>query len=142
MNMILNEILRLYPVAPALFRETRQDTKLGNIKLPAGVNIVVPLLSLHCDKDLWGDDALEFKPERFKDGISKASNIPNVYYPFGGGPRICIGKNYALVEAKVALVAILQRFSFELSPSYKHCPQWILTLRPGSNAANLILRKL
>nr|WMZ41224.1 cytochrome P450 family 72 subfamily A polypeptide 8 [Ipomoea batatas] len=142
MNMVLNEVLRLYPLAPALHRETREDTKLGNIMLPAGVNIVVPLPSLHRDKDLWGDDALEFKPERFKDGISKASKTLGVYYPFSGGPRTCIGQNYALVETKVALAAILQRFSFQLSPSYKHDPKVILTLQPGSNEANLILRKL
>ncbi|XP_019165680.1 PREDICTED: cytochrome P450 CYP72A219-like [Ipomoea nil] len=142
MNMILNEILRLYPLAPVLSRETREDTKLGNIKLPAGVHVVVPLISLHRDKDLWGGDALEFKPERFKDGISKASNTPGAYFPFGGGPRICIGQNYALVEAKVALIAILQRFSVQLSPSYKHYPEWVLTLQPRSIAVNLILRKL
>lgn len=116
MNMIFNEILRLYPP-------------------------VVALLSLHRDKDFWGDDALEFKPERFENGISKASNIPGVYCPFSGGPRICIGMNYTMVEAKVVMAAILQRFSFELSPSYKHSPKWILTVQVGSNA-NVILRKL
>nr|GMD92633.1 cytochrome P450 CYP72A219-like [Ipomoea batatas] len=62
MNMIFHEVLRLYPPLPVLYRVTNADSKLGNITLPAGVDVIVPLLSLHVDKDLWGDDALEFKP--------------------------------------------------------------------------------
>lgn len=71
MNMIFYEVLRLYPPLPVLYRVTNADSKLGNITLSGGVDVIVPLLSLHVDKDLWGDDALEFKPERFKDRDSE-----------------------------------------------------------------------
>ncbi|OEL14429.1 11-oxo-beta-amyrin 30-oxidase [Dichanthelium oligosanthes] len=82
---------------------------------PAGVVVELPVLLIHPDPDVWGSDVHEFRPDRFAEGVSKA---PPAFFPFSWGPRTCIGHNFALLEAKMALSMILQRFEFELAPSY------------------------
>ncbi|KAH7565914.1 hypothetical protein JRO89_XS08G0037900 [Xanthoceras sorbifolium] len=139
-NMILLEVLRLYPpTAPS--KRTIKKTKLGNMYLPAGVHLSIPLLIVHRDPELWGEDALEFNPERFAQGITNASKDEISYFPFGWGPRKCIGQNFALLEAKLALSQILQYFSFEHSPTYTHAPCSGISLQP-KYGAQIILRKL
>ncbi|EOA32266.1 hypothetical protein CARUB_v10015526mg [Capsella rubella] len=135
MSMIVNEVLRLYPPGKLLGRTIEKETKLGeDMTLPGGAQVVIPVLMIHRDPELWGEDAHEFKPERFSEGISKATKNQVSYLPFGWGPRFCPGQNFALMEAKMALVLIMQRFSFELSPSYTHAPHMVLTLHPQFGA--------
>jgi cytochrome P450 len=128
--MIFYEVLRLYPPAIEITRYTYKELEIGGIKYPAGVLIGLPVLLIHQDPELWGKDALEFKPERFVEGIGKATNNKVCFLPFSWGPRICIGQNYALLEAKMCLSRILQKFEFHLSPTYVHAPLNILTLQP------------
>ncbi|MFS7959614.1 putative 11-oxo-beta-amyrin 30-oxidase [Helianthus anomalus] len=71
------------------------------------------------DREIWGDDVHEFKPERFVDGIVNATKGKgsSPFIPFSSGPCVCIGQNLAMAEAKTAIAMVLQRFSFELSSS-------------------------
>ncbi|CAI0409317.1 unnamed protein product [Linum tenue] len=145
MTMILHEVMRLYPPLMQLTRAIERETKMGDFVLPTGIQVALPAILVHKDPEIWGSDAGEFNPERFVDGISKATKNPNqqgAYFPFGWGPRICIGQNFALMEAKMALVIILKRFSFELAPSYVHAPSTEAPIPQPQFGARLILHKL
>ncbi|EYU26271.1 hypothetical protein MIMGU_mgv1a026589mg [Erythranthe guttata] len=137
-TMILQEVLRLYPPLPMINRCSTKMVKLGNLTIPAGVHLLLMVGLVHRDSHIWGDDANEFNPLRFSDGVSK---IQSSFVPFSSGPRICIAQNFAMVEAKMALATILRSFSFELSPSYLHAPFSVVTLQPQYGAP-IILQSL
>ena len=132
-NMIIEESLRLYPPVPFIKRKVARSTKLGNLVLPPKMELYISLLSLHHDPQIWGEDVHLFKPERFAGGVAKAANIPAAtaaYLPFGFGPRTCVGLNFVVIEAKIVLSMILQRYMFTLSPIYIHSPVQLFMIRP------------
>ncbi|KAL7103826.1 hypothetical protein ACP275_08G203600 [Erythranthe tilingii] len=140
-TMILQEVLRLYTPAPMTVRGPTETVKLGKMTIPSGVHMTILLGLLHRDPTIWGDDANEFNPHRFLEGFSKAAKTQSAFIPFSSGPRVCIGQNFAMIQAKMGLAMILKSFSLELSPSYLHAPFPILTIQPQYGAP-LILRSL
>ncbi|OQO07513.1 hypothetical protein B0A48_07210 [Cryoendolithus antarcticus] len=117
---IINETLRLYSVLPLNSRIATKDTVIPigggeDGKQPAAVHkgqqIMLNIYAMHRLKDLWGDDALEFNPERWEDPKRNALLEDGwAFIPFSRGPRVCIGQQYALTEASYCLVRFVQRF--------------------------------
>ncbi|PVI06909.1 cytochrome P450 52A12 [Periconia macrospinosa] len=114
LQWLLQESLRLYPVVPMDSRTALQDTSLPTgggpdgtkpIYIRKGVQVQYPLYHMHRRIDFWGEDANEFKPERWE-----GRRTGWEYLPFNGGPRICIGQQFALTEAAYVIVRLLQRF--------------------------------
>ncbi|CAK9881301.1 unnamed protein product [Sphagnum jensenii] len=130
LNMILNESLRLFSPLAIQTRQALRDAKLGDLDIPKGLSLHFPKPAVHLDPDLWGADVLEFKPERFADGVAKASKHPSAFIPFSLGPRFCVGQGFALEEARSVLAMVLQRFRFHLSPNYRHAPYLQFTVKP------------
>ncbi|OXV09428.1 hypothetical protein Egran_02809 [Elaphomyces granulatus] len=111
----LNEVMRLLPPVSLNGRIAVKDTTLPTgggpdhkspILVKKGMRIIWPVWHMHRRTDVWGTDAHEFRPERWEEGVKKGWN----YLPFNGGPRTCLGQQYALAESSYVLVRLLQQF--------------------------------
>ncbi|KAF3660057.1 CytochromeA4 [Capsicum annuum] len=140
LSMILNESLRLYPPIVATIRRAKADVDLGGCKIPLGTEVLIPILAIHHDQAIWGNDANEFNPSRFSEGVARAAKHPLAYVPFGLGVRQCIGQNLAILQTKLTLAIILQRFALRLSPQYKHAPTVLMLLHPQYGAPVIFKR--
>ncbi|KAF3442532.1 hypothetical protein FNV43_RR16448 [Rhamnella rubrinervis] len=140
LTMIVNESLRLYPPTIATIRRAKTDVELGSYKIPRGTELLIPILAVHHDQATWGNDANEFNPARFSEGVARAAKHPVAFIPFGLGVRTCIGQNLAVLQAKLALAIILQRFSFRLAPTYQHAPTVLMLLYPQYGAPIIFKR--
>lgn len=138
--MVIQETLRLYPPAAFISREALEEFQMGDIVVPKGVCIWTLIPTLHRDQEIWGPDANEFKPQRFANGVSNACKVPQAYLPFGLGARLCLGKNFAMVQLKLLLCNIVYRFSFTLSPNYRHLPAYRMIVEPKHGVHILIKR--
>lgn len=111
LDMVMNEILRFYPIAGRLERVCKKDVEVNGLLIPKDTVVMMPIFVLHKDPEHWTEPE-EFRPERFskknKDNIN-----PYVYMPFGAGPRNCIGMRFALMNMKLALVKVMQNFTFK-----------------------------
>jgi cytochrome P450 / NADPH-cytochrome P450 reductase len=137
-RMILNEALRLYPTAPQFTLYAKEDMVLGGkYPIKKRQNVVVLLPQLHRDKTAWGEDAEEFRPERFED----PKKVPHdAYKPFGNGQRACIGMQFALHEATLVLGMILQHFDLIDHTNYQLKIKQTMTLKPDNFTMKVKLR--
>ncbi|MCY8195130.1 bifunctional P-450/NADPH--P450 reductase [Bacillus spizizenii] len=128
-RMILNESLRLWPTAPAFSLYPKEDTVIGGkymITTQDRISVLIP--QLHRDQDAWGEDAEEFRPERFE----HQDQVPHhAYKPFGNGQRACIGMQFALHEATLVLGMVLKYFTLIDHENYELDIKQTLTLKPG-----------
>lgn len=112
LDMVINECLRMYPpIVLFISRTCAQDTTVMGQFFPAGAEVLVPVWNVHHDPDLW-PEPFKFDPERFSNGLEGIH--PASYMPFGIGPRMCIGRRFALLELKMAVCKIIRKFKILL----------------------------
>lgn len=128
LDRVLNESMRLYPPAWLQMRFVTKETELDGVQLPVGTMLILSQWVIHRRPDIW-EDAEVFKPERW-DPAREQQVPPGAYFPFGGGPRTCIGMPLAQMEARLILASILQRYTPQPVPGYTPGFQPVITLRP------------
>ena len=127
-EMIVREALRLYPPAPGVAREPIEDVTIGGYAVPKGSLITVNTFAMQHDRRFFPHPD-RFDPDRFAPGWEQ--RMPRyAYLPFGGGPRVCIGNAFAMMEARLILAAIAQRWRFVLEPGQVVRPMQLVTVRP------------
>ncbi|WP_406699572.1 cytochrome P450 [Singulisphaera sp. Ch08] len=124
---VITESLRVHPTVWLVGREAIVPTVVGGYRVPVGTTVYMSQWVVHRDPRFF-DDPESFRPERWQDGLMK--RIPRyAYFPFGGGPRICIGNNFAMMESVLLLATIAQRFRLGLQPGTKAKLMATMTLR-------------
>ena len=136
---VIDEAMRLYPPAWITDRLCIEDDQYGDLPLPKGSRVVAYIHGIHHRPSLW-DDPESFRPERFSRERKKAYH-PFAYMPFGGGPRLCIGNNFALMEMQLVLVKMLQRYLLESVPDFEPELQPLITLRPRNGVMVSVARR-
>lgn len=127
---VFEETLRLYPPAWLITRRALEEDHIGDATIPADALIIMSPYVTHRHPDFWPNPA-GFDPERFLP--ANAAGRPRfAYIPFGGGPRLCIGDSFALMEGPLILATVAQRFRLDLVPSHPVKMDALVTLRPHS----------
>jgi cytochrome P450 len=130
-EMIVKEVLRLYPPAWMILRQANDDVELGGYRVQKGEMVMIAPYVVQRDPRYY-DEPETFRPERFApdaSGQSLEKQLPRfAYFPFGGGPRICIGNGFALLEATLVLATVAQSFRLTLTPGQPVEPAALLTL--------------
>jgi len=135
---VFEETLRLYPPAPGLARQALAADEFQGYPIPAKAIVMPSQWVTHRHPAYW-DEPDEFRPERFLPGrVPKRPKF--AYFPFGGGPRACIGNTFALIEGALILAALSQRFHFRPADDREVEMDTTFVLRP-KGAVNLIVRK-
>lgn len=125
--MVFKEAMRLYPPAWGLGRQAMEEVQLGEYVIPEKWGVMIIPYVVHRNPDIW-ENPDQFNPERFS--VDNENQIPkHAYLPFGGGPRICIGNSFALMEGHLILVTLLQHYRLTLAQSHVE-PEPLVTLRP------------
>jgi cytochrome P450 len=128
LDWVLNESMRLYPPAWLQMRFVAKESEIDGVMLPVGTLVILSQWVIHRLPDIW-PDAEVFKPERW-DPANGQQVPPGAYFPFGGGPRTCIGMPLAQLEARLILASILQHYTPQPVPGYTPGFQPTITLRP------------
>lgn len=137
-RMVIEESMRLYPPAWSFTRHVLADDEIGGYRIPKGSTIILSPYVTHRHPAFWENPEM-FDPERFSaEHVAKRPRY--AYFPFGGGPRLCIGSNFALMEAQLILATVLQRYRLRLVPDTIVEPNPLITLRPRHGLPMTLLR--
>ncbi len=128
LQAVVRESLRLYPPAFIMARTNVEPVTIGEYEIRAGTTILSSQWVTHRDSRYF-ERAEEFMPERWLDGLEDRL-AGGTYFPFGDGPRRCIGQGFALQEIALVIATIARKFRFKLAPSARIVPEPLITLRP------------
>jgi cytochrome P450 len=136
---IVMESMRLYPPAYMFGREPIEACMVGGFEVPAGRTVFMSQWVTHRDPRFF-DNPEKFVPERW--AADKIKSLPKyAYFPFGGGPRICIGNNFAMMEAILILATMARQWRFALAPGHPVVPEPMMTLRPMHGIKGTVYRR-
>jgi cytochrome P450 len=127
-RMVIEETLRLYPPGAMLMRRAIAADSIGDYRIPAKSIVFLSPYVTHRHPDFWNEPEV-FNPERFT-SERVATRHRYAYFPFGGGPHLCIGNHFAMMEAQLVLATIAQRYRVHLVPGQRVEPQVVTTIRP------------
>jgi cytochrome P450 len=133
---VVQEAMRLFPPVPGIARQPKAAMRLGGMQVTARTRVHIPVFALHRNVRLW-DNPNTFDPDRFAADRVKARSR-YAFLPFGGGPRICIGAGFAMVEAAVILATMVRAFRFQPLAAHRPKPVARVTLRPAGGMPLLI----
>ena len=137
-DQLLKETMRYYPPIYVLFREAREDVTVDDYLIPEGTKLALPQFILHAD-ERWWDDPDEFRPERWADD-QMADRPEYAYFPFGGGPRHCVGMRFAMMFLTLSLATMARLVRFDLESDPDPDLRMAATLSPASDV-ELTVRK-
>jgi cytochrome P450 len=136
---VVTEAMRLYPPAYGIARQTARASEIAGHAVAPGDVLIAPTWVVQRDPR-WFDEPEAFRPERWAGDL--AQRLPRfAYFPFGGGPRQCIGNAFAQMEAVLILATIAQRFRLSLVPGQRIMPTPYVTLRPEPGIRMLLARR-
>jgi len=127
-DQVVKEAMRLYPPAYGISRVATEDTRLGEYDVPKGTVLNLYSYGTHRNPAIWPEPE-RFDPERFSPE-NEMQIARYAYMPFGGGPRVCIGNSFAMMEARLLLATLAQRYQLRLTPGQVVKPEPLITLRP------------
>lgn len=127
-RQVIEESLRIYPSIWSIGRRCTQDDEIDGFQIPAGMNMVVPIFHFHWSERYW-QEPQRFDPERFAPERRPPAD-PMIYFPFGAGPRSCIGNHFALQELAIMTAVFFRHFTFRLEPGFRVEPDPLITMRP------------
>jgi cytochrome P450 len=127
-TQVIQEALRLYPPFWMVDREAIADDRVGDVVIPSGSMVIVHVYGAHHAPKHWPDPET-FDTNRFVPGSDKL-RVPFTYLPFGGGPRVCIGNHYAMLQILMILSELLRRYDFQIVPGQRIEARPMVILRP------------
>ena len=142
LKMVIQESMRLHPPFWFENRNAMHDVELGGVRIKKGSMIAISRYALHRNTDYW-DDPETFNPDRFDEESSNNNNASSsfAYQPFSSGPRVCIGRHFAMMEMMIILCSILQKYKLRVDPHYNHKVATNLTMEPKGGLPVILERR-